>query len=45
MRGACGKYGGKEKCIKVVGRETRKKETTWKPRRRWSMILKLILKK
>ena len=45
ISGACGKYGGKEKCVKVVGREARKKETIWKPRRRWSMILKLVLKK
>ena len=44
MRGACGKYGGEEKCIKVVGQEARKK-TDWKPRRRWIITLKLVLKK
>jgi len=45
MREARGKCGGEEKCIKVVGREARKEETTWKPRRRWSIILKLVFKK
>lgn len=28
MRGACGRYGGEEKCIKVVVREARKEEST-----------------
>jgi hypothetical protein len=44
MHGTCRKYGGEEKCIKVIGREARK-ETTWKPRLRWSIILKMVLKK
>jgi hypothetical protein len=30
LAGACGTYGGGERCIQDFGGETRGKETTWK---------------
>ena len=29
MGGACGMYGGQERCMKGFGGESRAKETTW----------------
>jgi len=44
MGGACGTYGGEEKCVQGFGGETRGKETTWKTGLGWKIILKLIFK-
>jgi hypothetical protein len=45
MGGACSTYGGQEKCIQCFGGRPEGKRPLGRPRRRWGMILKWILKK
>ena len=41
--GACGAYGGGERCAQGSGGETSGKETTERPRRRWEDNIKMDL--
>ena len=43
MGGACGAYGGGERCAKVSSGETRGKELLGRPRRRWEDNIKMDL--
>ena len=43
MGGACGAYGGGERGVQGSGGETRGKETTGRPRRRWEDNIKMDL--
>ena len=43
MGGACGAYGGGERCAQGSGWETRRKEPLGRPRRRWEDNIKMDL--
>ena len=43
MDGACGAYGGGERCAQGSGGETVGKETMGRPRRRWKDNIKMDL--
>ena len=43
MGGACGTYGGRERCAQGFGGETRGKEPLGRPRRRWEDNIKMDL--
>jgi hypothetical protein len=41
MDGACGTYGGQERCLQGFGGETLGKEPLGRPRRRWEDNIKM----
>ena len=43
MGGACGAYGGGERCAQGSGWETKGKRPLWRPRRRWVDNIKIDL--